>query len=126
MVKEQKFSINAQGLLGSKRAKNDGCTFFGSVGANSGWFGLNKEKELMNDVVIGDNIQGTDIGRRHFVVKYKMDTKGYYLKDLGDGSGTFVRVDRPLVTLFLRIIRYQILSNGFLISFGDSHMIVQI
>jgi len=37
------------------------------------------------------------------------------LKDTGEGSGTFVRVDRPLI-----------LSNGFLIAFGESHMVVQI
>lgn len=41
------------------------------------------------------NIVG--VGKRHFVVRYRMDTRGYYLKDTGEGSGTFVRVDRPLV-----------------------------
>ena len=35
------------------------------------------------------------------------------MRDLGDGSGTFVRLDQPLD-----------LKHGFIISFGDSHMIV--
>lgn len=32
------------------------------------------------------------------MVRYKMESKGYYIKDMGEGSGTFVRVDRPLVS----------------------------
>jgi hypothetical protein len=38
------------------------------------------------------------IGKRHFIIKYNVDNKSYYLRDLGDGSGTFVRIDVPLVT----------------------------
>lgn len=38
------------------------------------------------------------IGKKHFIIRYRIDTKGYYLKDTGEGSGTFVRVDRPLVS----------------------------
>jgi len=39
----------------------------------------------------------TGIGNRHMVIKYNMDNRNYYLRDLGDGSGTFVRLDVPLV-----------------------------
>ena len=35
------------------------------------------------------------------------------MRDLGDGSGTFVRLDVPLV-----------LKSGYIASFGDSHMTV--
>ena len=31
------------------------------------------------------------------IIKYNMDNRSYYLRDLGDGSGTFVRLDVPLV-----------------------------
>ena len=31
LLKETQFQINARGLVGSKRNKNDGCVFFGSV-----------------------------------------------------------------------------------------------
>lgn len=53
------------------------------------------------------------IGKRHLIIKYNLDDKKYYIRDLGDGSGTFVRLDRPLT-----------LKNGYIISFGDSHMTV--
>lgn len=42
-----------------------------------------------------------------------MDAKTYFIKDLGEGSGTFIKVDEPLI-----------LNNGYLISYGDSHMVV--
>ena len=44
-----------------------------------------------------------------------METVSYYLRDLGDGNGTFVRLDNPLI-----------LKTGYIISFGDSHMFIQI
>ena len=47
------------------------------------------------------------------VIKYNLDDRSYYLRDLGDGSGTFVRIDTPLL-----------LKHGYIISFGDSHMLV--
>ncbi len=62
--------------------------------------------------------------QRYFIIRYKFDSKGYYIKDLGEGSGTFVRVDRPLVSNFTTINYFQILSSGFLISFGETQMVV--
>ena len=53
--------------------------------------------------------------KRHFLIKYNKETKGYYLRDLGDGNGTFVRLDTSLQ-----------LKTGYIISFGDSHMFIQI
>ena len=49
----------------------------------------------MNDFVISS--VDTGIGKRHMVIKYNMDNKSYYIRDLGDGSGTFVKIDVPLV-----------------------------
>jgi pSer/pThr/pTyr-binding forkhead associated (FHA) protein len=37
----------------------------------------------------------------------------YYLRDLGDGNGTFIKIQSELQ-----------LKNGYIISFGDSHMSV--
>ena len=42
-----------------------------------------------------------------------MVDRQYYIRDLGKGSGTFVRLDVPLT-----------LKNGFIISFGTSHLTV--
>ena len=76
--------INAQGLEGSLRAKNDGCTIIGS-----GEHGPNGEP--INDFVIPQDELG--IGKRHLIIKYNLDNGEYYMRDLGDGSGTFVRLD---------------------------------
>jgi len=42
-----------------------------------------------------------------------MSTKNYYLKDLGEGTGTFLKLEKPLT-----------LAQGSIISFADSHMVV--
>ena len=47
------------------------------------------------------------------IIKYNMADRQYYIRDLGKGSGTFVRLDVPLN-----------LKNGFIISFGTSHLTV--
>ena len=47
------------------------------------------------------------------ILKYSMQDKEYYIRDLGKGSGTFVRLDVPLI-----------LKKGFIISFGTSHLTV--
>lgn len=49
----------------------------------------------MNDFIISNIDAG--IGKRHLVIKYNLDDRNYYIRDLGDGSGTFVRLDVPLV-----------------------------
>lgn len=59
--------------------------------------------------------QAGGIGKRHMVIKYNTIDRKYYLRDLGDGSGTFVRIENT---------RDLILKHGFIISFGDSHMCV--
>ncbi len=42
-----------------------------------------------------------------------MEKNGYFLKDMGEGTGTFIKVDQ-----------YFILKNGHIVSFGESHMVV--
>jgi pSer/pThr/pTyr-binding forkhead associated (FHA) protein len=87
------------------RQKRDGCVLVGSDSA---------QETLQNDIVIPDDGE-SGLGRRHFIIKYSPDHMSYYLRDLGDGNGTFVRLDTPLL-----------LKHGFIISFGDSHMVVSI
>ena len=85
--------------------------------------------EHYNDFVISNEIFENDqnnalekqqvlggIGKRHMVIKYNDVDKKYYLRDLGDGSGTFVRIDNS---------KDLILKHGFIVSYGDSHMVVQ-
>ena len=60
------------------------------------FYGLHQIKKLQNEI------------------KRNVD-KQYYLRDLGDGSGTFVRIDNS---------KDLILKHGFIVSYGDSHMVV--
>jgi len=69
-------------------------------------------RDLYNDIVIRDDDECLGIGKRHFIIKYNSD-KNYYLWDLGDGNGTFVKIETPLL-----------LKHGFIISYGDSHMVI--
>ncbi len=107
LKKGHQFKINARGLIDSKRNKHDGCVFFGSSPQfkNEGvLFSTSSKKEILNDVVLGENLDKNPgnyvLEKRHFIIRYRLDTKGYYLKDTGEGLGTFVRVDRPLVIFF--------------------------
>ena len=72
-------------------------------------------EEPYNDIVLKQEENSSEIGKRHFLIKYSKETTGYYLRDLGDGNGTFVRLDSSLV-----------LKTGYIVSFGESHMYVQI
>ena len=47
------------------------------------------------------------------MIKYNIEKNFFNLRDVGDGSGTFIKVDREMV-----------LKNGHIVSFGDSHMVV--
>ena len=105
LQKETVLKINPTGLENSLRNKQDGLTFLGS---------LEKEgEEYSNDFIIPDSEPG--VGKHHLVIRYNPLSRSYCLKDLGEGTGTFVRLDNPLM-----------LKNGYIISFGDSHMVVQL
>ena len=97
----QMLRINAYGLEGSLRSKKDGITYIGSEAAGG-----------KNDFAIP---QDASLGRKHLMIKYNPSTCKYYLKDLGDGSGTFARIDIPIL-----------LKHGYIISFGESHMVVHL
>jgi len=121
--------INAQGLVASPRKKKDGCTIIGSqepnaiTGEHYNDFVIKNEEEKeplpSNQTTLEQDMQGQNslggIGKRHMVIKYNELDKKYYLRDLGDGSGTFIRIDNQ---------KDLILKHGFIVSYGDSHMVV--
>jgi hypothetical protein len=106
MNQESFLEINAQGLIGGHRHKQDGCVIIGTKPA----FG-DPSKPALNDYNV--EVEESDEGKRHMIIKYNMIDRRYYLQDLGNGSGTFVKIDNPLR-----------MKNGYIISFGDSHMTV--
>ena len=74
--------INAQGMVGGHRQKQDGCTIIGTRGSSP-------HRQPLNDFDIGSDTSPED--KRHLVIKYT--NLKYYLRDLGDGNGTFVKID---------------------------------
>jgi hypothetical protein len=64
--------------------------------------------------VIGFNEENEETeSKKHMIIKYSLNDRQYYMRDLGDGSGTFVKIASQLP-----------LKNGYIVSFGDSHMTV--
>ena len=55
------------------------------------------------------------MGNRHFLIKYSIENKNYYIKDMGEGTGTFIQIEKSIN-----------LHNDFVISYGNSHMFIAI
>jgi pSer/pThr/pTyr-binding forkhead associated (FHA) protein len=93
------FLIDSEGLRGGSRAK-DSSVLIGS--------------DSSNDIVLSSHEKG--VGGRHLMLKFDVCHKNCFgIRDLGEGMGTFIRLDKRLS-----------LKCNNIISFGDSHMIVLI
>jgi len=97
---ESEIKITPRGMEGSLRQRNDHCTYFGSVSR--------EDDQVVNDYVVQED---ETMGRKHFVVIFKPEANRYYVKDLGEGSGTFLSVEKCVV-----------LKDSYLISFSNTHM----
>ena len=92
------YEIEPEGLKGSKCFRRDGRTYAGY-------------DETTNDILLPSNEFG--IGSTHFVIEFNSVTNQYLIKDEGDGTGTFVKLTRPLP-----------LQSYYILSFGSTHMTV--
>ncbi len=101
------YLINACGYARSRRRTHDGCVYAGTKDTNP------ETGQTVNDIVLPPMERG--MGQRHFVIKYVSENKSYYLRDMGEGTGTFIKIDKSLV-----------LRPGYIISYGDAHMAVNI
>ncbi|CAG9330328.1 unnamed protein product [Blepharisma stoltei] len=99
LPKNTEYRINPGGYEGSTRTPKDGLVYFGNSSEKS-------------DIVIHDSEASEN---NHMVVRYDVQKKKYFLKDLGEGTGTFVKITKPFS-----------LKNGNVVSFGESHMLVQL
>ena len=105
----QKFSIitiSPLGCEGSLRGVQDGCTYFGNEQSEDGM--------ERNDLVIPLEGGQKQTGR-HFVIRFDLATETYYLKDLGQGLGCFIRLERPMP-----------LKDSMLIHIGESFLLANI
>lgn len=94
------FKITRTGLEGSLRKANDGVTYFGQCPQNEYAF---------NDFNFPSDEKG--LGQRHMMIRYC--DKKYYIKDLADGTGTFIKVIKPIL-----------ISGSYIVSFGDIHIAI--
>lgn len=90
--------IHPKGLLNSAIARRDGRTYAGY-------------DQSYCDIVLPKEEFG--IGSVHFVIEYNAADSQYLIKDEGDGTGTFVKLDSPLA-----------LQSYYILSFGSTHMTV--
>ncbi|CAG9318054.1 unnamed protein product [Blepharisma stoltei] len=99
------YEIYPMGLKGSSRRIQDGCVYAGTLRFEN--------NIIINDIILSENEKG--VGKKHFLIQFDKYQKNYFLKDLGDGMGTFIRLDKPLK-----------LKSNHIISFGDSHLVITI
>ncbi|OMJ80099.1 hypothetical protein SteCoe_19747 [Stentor coeruleus] len=99
------YEILPSGLKNSKRNIKDGCVYAGSIEK----FG----RLVINDIVLPFNEKGT--GKRQFMIQYNKEQNKYFIKDMGEGLGTFIRIEIPIK-----------LHTSYTFVYGDTHMIVYI
>ena len=109
--KKINIQINPLGYSKSKR-KKDGITYFG----------YRKEDDISEDNEIDISINPIDnevvdekYNGKHFQIRYNLDNLQYYLKDLGQGFGTFIK-----------IIDWIEIKNNFLLNIGDNYLVFSI
>jgi len=96
-------------LENSLRNKKDGYTYFGCSDAQG---------EV--DFVIQKNYQDQDLDYnkdrgKFFKIYFNVKDSKYYIKDLGSGFGTFLKISNDFV-----------LSNNSLVNIGDSYIVITI
>ena len=96
-----KFVMTSEGLEGSKRNEKDGRAYFGIYNGD--------DKSKINDYGFPQTEVG--FGQRHFEISYNLHRNAYLLKDLKDGTGTFIRIKNK-----------KILTNSIIISFNKIHL----
>ena len=97
--------ITPLGYIESKR-KKDGITFFG--------YNNDKEKNEIDiniNTIEGENADEKFYGK-HFQIKFNPEDLNYYLKDLGHGYGTFIRIND-----------WVEIKNNLLLNIGENYLI---
>jgi len=100
--------IDEFGLKNSIRNKGDGITYFGFQTEDS----LNTEPYI--DYLLGPKDQEYDeqfIGK-HFQIRFDNETKNFFIKDLGNGFGTFIK-----------LINEEKIKDNLLINIGETYIV---
>ena len=107
--------INPLGLTESKREEKDGITYFGYEDNNKN---KNKNKTSIDYIIEpkGDKCDERFFGK-HFQIKFNYLDLNYYIKDLGFGFGTFIKIQEW--TELKSNLLLNIGENYIVFSFGD-------
>ena len=101
--------INLFGYINSKRKIKDGITYFGTYLGEGDDIGNNIDVDIQNN----ENNDDDSLYGRHFVIKFNPDNLNYYIKDLGRGTGTFIKIQE-----------WTEIKNNFLLNIGDNYLIL--
>ena len=103
--------INPLGYVNSKRIKKDGITYFG-YDTGEGQYQVDFILKSNDNYYYDDAFNG-----RHFMIKFNPNDLTYYLKDLGRGFGTFIKIQEW--TELVNNLLLNIGENYIVFSFGD-------
>jgi len=109
LPKGLKLHIKKDKLENSLRNANDGKILFGY---EKDIDNSNEEPKIDYLLIPKDNEYNEKFIGIHFMIRYDEDEFKYYIKDLGSGSGTFIKLINPL-----RVI------NNLLINVGDTFIV---
>ena len=101
--------ITPFGYINSKRQKKDGITYFGTI--------LGQGDDIENDIDVeiknNENYEDDGFYGRHFMIKFNPDDLNYYIKDLGKGIGTFIKIQE-----------WTEIKNNLLLNIGDNYIVL--
>jgi pSer/pThr/pTyr-binding forkhead associated (FHA) protein len=110
LPKGLKLHINKDKLKNSLRNGNDGKIYFGFE--NDSNSDINTESKLDYILMPKDNEYDEKFIGIHFMIRYDENKCKYYIKDLGSGYGTFIKLINPLK-----------ITNNLLINIGESFIV---
>jgi len=93
--------------LGYLDSQSKGVVFFGNKRK------IEKSGEKINDFIIPS--ESNPIRGRHFMIHYCMESQNYYIRDLGIGSGVYIKLEYS----------YK-LTSDILVKIGESHLYFRI
>jgi hypothetical protein len=102
-------NIDPFGLKSSLRYPKDGYTYFGYVNSRNST--LNIKLDFLINPLEGDENEERFIGQ-HFYIRFNPYDLSYYIKDLGQGYGTFMKLTKEIK-----------LVNDLLINIGESYLV---
>lgn len=116
LEKGQILKINCVGLIESQsfRNGNDGITYFGIIKSDYIEKGNEVDVVLKNENEEVDNEKGSSVGR-HFKIEFNIEKSGFFLQDLGNSHGTFMKIEKKIA-----------LKDNFLLSIGESYIVINI